>query len=390
MKTKIFILLVVGIFFVISCEEQYETPENVLKVTKKSAEAGKVITEVIHSTALLNNLLGLPASREIQIYLPKSYETCPDKRYPVIYFLHGMPAWGKKLMEPAPFEYFMQFANLQATVDFPEEGFTTWVNNLIDNGGMRETIIVMPDAGTPFGPCIYQNSEVLGNFEDYIVNDLISYIDSHFRTIAHFNWRAITGHCAGGYGALNIAMKHPHVIHFVGALSPAHFPEEAMLLIAGIMPQEDALWGEYGVPAGPIPYNPNDPVFKFVNGTAYALAQAWLPNPDNPPYFCDLPFKYVNGQPVIISERMSKIDMQSLFALARVNKTGLKQLKTVYFDCGKYDDLGMFEPNVMFHNHLSEMKIKHNFETYEGTHISHLYSRLGKVWAELSNDFPER
>jgi S-formylglutathione hydrolase FrmB len=391
MKTNFFYLLVTGIFLFISCHEQPEIPGEDFRISEKSAEAsaGTVVTESIHSNALQNNLLGMSVDREVKIYLPKSYYTCPEKRFPVIYFLHGMPAWSKMLMELTPFENFEQFANLQAPVDFPNEAFTEWVNNLIDDGGMREAIIVMPDAKTFFGPNVYQNSEVLGNSEDYIVEDVVSYIDSHFRTIAHFNWRAISGHCAGGYGALNIAMKHPHVFRYVGALSPAHFPEETMLLMASIMPQEDALWGEYGVPAGPVPYYPMNPVYKFASGTAYALAQAWLPNPDNPPYLCDLPFEYVEGHPVIIPDRMDKINMQSLFGLTRVNRIGLKQLKTLYFDCGEYDDLGMFQPNVMLHEQLVEMKIKHEFKTYPGTHISHLYERLGKVWTELSNDFPE-
>ncbi len=392
MKTKIIFLLVMGIFFFTTCQKELEIPENDLTLSEKSSEAGTgtIVSKMIHSDALLNNKLGLSAEREVQIYLPKSYYTCPEKSFPVIYFLHGVPAWSKMLMETVAFENFRQYANLQAPVDFPEDGFLNWVNNLMDNEGMREVIIVMPDARTPFGPCTYQNSEVLGNFENYIVNDVVSYVDNHFRTIAHFNWRAISGHCAGGYGALNIAMKHPHVFHFAGALSPAHFPEETMLYIANFIPQEDALWSEYGVPAGPIPYNPSDPVYKFANGTAYALAQSWLSNPDNPPYYCDLPFRYVDGQPEIIPELMAKVNTQSLFALTRVYKTGLKQLKTVYFDCGKYDDLGMFAPNVMLDEQLSKMGVKHNFETYEGTHISHLYSRLGKVWTELSNEFPEK
>jgi vacuolar-type H+-ATPase catalytic subunit A/Vma1 len=49
----------------------------------------------------------------------------------------------------------------------------------------------------------------------------------------------------------------------------------------------------------------------------------------------------------------------------------------------------MFEPNVILDNVLTEMNVKHQFETYVGTHISNLYERLGKVWVELSNGFPE-
>ncbi|MBN2863454.1 MAG: hypothetical protein JXN62_09855, partial [Bacteroidales bacterium] len=138
---------------------------------------------------------------------------------------------------------------------------------------------------------------------------------------------------------------------------------------------------------GPIPYDPFQP-FKFANNSAYSLAQVWLPNPNNPPFFCDLPFTYVDGLPVIDQELMAKVNAQSLFALAGANENGLKKLKTFYFDCGENDDLGMYQPNLMFHQHLESLKIKHDFESYPGTHISNLYDRLGKIWVELSNDFP--
>lgn len=390
MKTKILLLLAAGMVCCFACSKELDNPGNDLTVSLKSVVSGEgtLVSEVIHSTALEGNLAGLPADRNLKIYLPKSYETCPEKRFPVIYFLHGMPAWGGMLTDAEPFEIFFQMAQLQARVDFPEQGFEHWVNDLIDNEAMREVIIVMPDARTIFGPCIYQNSEILGNFEDYIVQDVVSYMDTHYRTIPHFNWRALTGHCAGGYGALQIAMKYPHVFRNVGALSPAHFPEPTWLAIAGFMTMEDALWEGYGAPAGPMPYDPFQP-FKFANNTAYALAQAWLPNLSNPPFFCDLPFTYVDGQPVIVPELMTKVNAQSLFALSAANVTGMRKLKTIYFDCGENDDLGMYEPNLMFHQHLMRLNIKHDFETYSGTHISHLYDRLGKLWIDLSHDFPE-
>jgi len=399
MKTKILFLFIAGILSFFSCQnEDIDSLENDLiptansvvdaKANLKINATGTIVTEVIHSPALEGNLLGDPADRTVNVYLPKSYSVHPDKRFPVIYFLHGTPAWGNMLMAPEPFEIFKQMANLVASVDFPEEGFTEWVNKLVDNEGMKEVIIVMPDAQTLFGPPLYLNSTVQGNQEDYIVNDLVSYIDSHFRTIPHFNWRALTGHCAGAYGALNIAMKHPKVFRYVGALSPSHFPEPTVITIANFMPVEDEIWAGMGAPSGPLPYDPYAP-FKFANNAAYVLAQAWLPNLDNPPYFCDLPFSFVDGQPVIHPELMAKWDAQNLIALAQKNRIGLKQLKTVYFDCGIYDDLGMYEPNVILDNVLTEMHVKHQFETYEGTHISNLYDRLGNVWINLSNGFPE-
>ncbi|WP_340111260.1 alpha/beta hydrolase [Maribellus mangrovi] len=387
MKTKILLAVLASVIFFAACEKDYLADDNDPVPNPKAAVIGEgtIVSEMMHVNALEGNLLGDPADRMIRIYLPKSYYACPEKHFPVIYFLHGTPAWGGMLMDPEPFEYFYQMAQLQARVDFPSDGFLDWVNDLIDNKGMKEVIIVMPDAKTKYGPSLYLNSPVQGNYEDYISDELVAYIDGNYRTIPHFNWRAISGHCAGAYGALNAAMKHPKTFRYVGVLSPSHFPAPLVSMIAGFMPVEDQMWGM----EGPVDYYPWAP-FKFANNSAYALAQAWLPNPDQP-FFCDLPFEYLDGQPVIIPELMEKWDAQNLMALVQQNRIGLKQLKTVYFDCGTNDDLGMYQSNVMLNEQLDAMHVRHQFENYSnpGTHISNLYERLGKVWIMLSNDFPE-
>jgi S-formylglutathione hydrolase len=392
MKTKILLAVLASVFFMAACEKDFLPGNDDPVPTPKAAIIGEgtIVSEMIHSPALENNLTGLSADRQVNIYLPKSYYACPEKRFPVIYFLNGVPAWSDMLMDPVPFGIFQQMAQLAAGVDYPGD-FLSWVNNLIENEGMSEAIIVMPDASTIFGPSMYVNSPVTGNFEDYIVNDIVDFIDCHYRTISHFNWRAITGQCAGGYGALCIAMKHPKVFRYVGALSPAHFPEATWNVVANYILAEDQIWlDNYGVPPGPVPYSPYAP-FKFANGTAYMLGQNWLPNPNNPPYFCDLPYEMVGGEAVFNPELMAKVDAQNLPALSNQYEKGLRQLKTVYFDCGENDELGMFWPNVALDKQLNEMHIKHQFETYAdpGTHIGNLYERLGKVWVMLSNDFPE-
>ncbi|MCE4563358.1 hypothetical protein INQ51_03455 [Maribellus sp. CM-23] len=387
MKTKILMAVLVVAVFLTACEKDYLAGTDDLAPTTKSAEIGEgtIVTETVHFASLEGNLTGDPADRMIRVYLPKSYFTCPERHFPVIYFLHGTPAWGGMLMEPEPYEYFYLSAQLPHRVDFPEEGFLPWLNNLIDNEGMKEVIIVMPDAKTKYGPSLYVNSAVQGNYEDYIVKELVEYVDENYRTIPHFNWRAITGHCAGAIGALNIAMKHPKVFRYVGALSPSHFPEPLILYMANFMPVEDQIWGV----EGPLPYDPFAP-FKFINNGAVMLSQAWLPNPENPPYYCDLPFEFIEGNPVVIPERMEKLNDQSLLAMIQKHRIGLKQLKVVYFDCGVNDDF-YIAINTMMHEQLDAMNVKHQFETFDnpGTHISNLYERLGKVWVMLSNEFPD-
>jgi len=388
MKTKIIFLLAAGIFLFISCQKDLVIQDEILPVKKPAVEVeGTLVAEVIHSPSLEGNLLGDPAERNVNVYLPKSYYTYPKKRFPVIYYLHGIPAWENSLIDSIPYNILEQVAGLEAPVDFPKEGFISWVNKLVDNEGMKEAIIVMPNAANKYAVSFYTNNEVQGNYEDYIVKDIVSYIDSKFRTIPHFNFRALTGHSAGGYGALKLGMKHPHVFGRVAGLSPGQFPNETIYGMAQYMLAENQMWESTG-PS--IPYYPEFP-FKFVNNTVYSLAAAFLPNPDSLTYYVDIPFTYDDSNnPVLNEDLMKKFNSNSLFALASEYKVGIRKLKTFYFDCGTKDDLFMWEPNLAFHQYLNQMHVKHEFDEYEGTHFSNMFDRLGRVWTELSNDFPEK
>jgi S-formylglutathione hydrolase FrmB len=386
MKTKILSTLLLGVIFLFSCErELLINQENELAPTLKSGmicSEGTLTPVQVYSPSLEGNLLDDPALRNVNIYLPKGYNESSQKRYPVIYFLHGMPAGENSLIDPTGFAVFKAVAGLEADVDFPAEGFTEWVNNLAEEKGMKEAIIVMPNASNRYGLSFYTNSVVQGNYEDFIVKDIVSYIDANFKTIKHFKARAIVGHCMGGYGALKLAIKHPHKFGYVAALSPAHFPEETVLYCAGLMLWEDGMWAPH--PPGPSLYNPTSP-FKFLNNTIYGCATAWLPNPENPPFFVDLPFSYNSeGEPILDGTLMAKWNSHSLFALVSSNKPNLKKLKGIYLDCGVYDELGMTIPNQMLHQILLDMNVKHDFELYEGTHISHLYNNLGNIFVDFS------
>ncbi len=53
------------------------------------AAEGKLVYDKVHSPAIEGNLLGDSADRSVIVYLPPSYETSPEQRYPVVYLLHG-------------------------------------------------------------------------------------------------------------------------------------------------------------------------------------------------------------------------------------------------------------------------------------------------------------
>ena len=124
------------------------------------------------------------------ITLPNAYFTQDDAQFPVLYLLHGAfgcySDWSKK-------------ANL---------------HSLADRYGV---IIVCPDGqdswyfDSPIDPTM--------QFETYVSKELVEYVDSHYRTIAHRYMRAITGLSMGGHGALFLAWRHPDVFWSCGSMS---------------------------------------------------------------------------------------------------------------------------------------------------------------------------
>src|SRR5256885_12883886 len=58
---------------------------------------GQLAYDTVHATSLERNLYGDSPDRSVMVYLPQSYASSPNKRYPVVYLLHGyggtQPAW---------------------------------------------------------------------------------------------------------------------------------------------------------------------------------------------------------------------------------------------------------------------------------------------------------
>lgn len=122
------------------------------------------------------------------MYLPTSYYKS-DKRYPVVYFLAGYQ------------EHVGMF-------DAPSDSL--WAQ--MQRDGMKEFIIVEADGINTLGGVggnFYTNSPVTGNAEDFLTKDLVSYIDSTYRTVAKASARGLSGFSMGGSGTINVGLKHP-------------------------------------------------------------------------------------------------------------------------------------------------------------------------------------
>jgi len=119
------------------------------------------------------------------VYLPPGFDAA--KRYPVAYLLHGMPG--------SPAEY----------PDGTQLG--TFADAAIAAGLVRPFIGVIPAAGTT----PRYDGEWAGRWENAVVDDVLPWVDKTLPTIAGPTGRVIAGLSAGGYGAVDIALRHPNL-----------------------------------------------------------------------------------------------------------------------------------------------------------------------------------
>jgi len=187
----------------------YDSLGMMQQITAHAIPEGLVVDQIT-SPSLEGNLLGDPATREVIVYLPPCYNQ--GGNFPVVYLLHGYTGNARTFASDANTGLYWPVES-----DFPEGGIYGLLNDLIIAGDLKEMIVVMPDASNMYGGSFYANSELTGNYEDYIVEDLVSYIDSNYRTIPSRDSRAIVGHSMGGYGAVKLAMKHPDVFGAVAS-----------------------------------------------------------------------------------------------------------------------------------------------------------------------------
>jgi len=120
------------------------------------------------------------------IYLPPHYQTNKNKRYPVIYSLHGMGGDEARNIEQAEI-----------------------LHKAIQDKTVPSAIYVMANGIKASG--YYDSYDRSLMIETMIIKELIPHIDATYRTIADKKGRAIQGFSMGGAGTTRLGLKHPHL-----------------------------------------------------------------------------------------------------------------------------------------------------------------------------------
>jgi len=187
---------------------------------------GALIAGFPHGTVRVERFFApsLGVEKRYLIYLPPSYATALQRRYPVAYYLHGVTG---------------------DESDWVSQGNIDVIADSIAAGGSAEVILVMPDGddgwytnwATPrnYAACAGDSSVaraaptycvVSPRYGDYIARDLVEHIDSTYRTLADRRHRGVAGLSMGGYGAVALALEHPDLFSAAashsGVLSPLY------------------------------------------------------------------------------------------------------------------------------------------------------------------------
>lgn len=140
--------------------------------------------------------------QEFLVYLPACYQQEPDRRFPVLYLLHGQTS---------------------TDTQWVDLGAPQAADILIRSGDTTPFIMVFPDDrywNLPPGP----------GFGDRLVHEIIPYVDQNFRTLTDRQDRALGGLSRGGAWAVHVLLTRYDLFGSIGLHSPVIFDDDAAML----------------------------------------------------------------------------------------------------------------------------------------------------------------
>jgi enterochelin esterase family protein len=338
-------------------------------MTEEPQKQGTVEIRRHESRILRSNPLGDPHVRDLCVYLPPEYETrenTGERRFPVVYLLTGFTGRGRMLLNDNAFT-----PNIAERMDA-----------LISSGKIAPMIVVMPDCFTHYGGSQYINSTATGNYEDYLIEEIVSFVDANFRTIADKNSRAVMGKSSGGYGALIMAMRRANVFGLACSTSgDAYFEHcylpdipKAFRAIKG-KPQElvEKFWIEEA--------KKGKDDFSGLN--IIGMSACYSPNPDSELGF-DLPFDLETGE--IRTDVWEKWRAHDPVRLTEKHLDNLKSLKLLYIDAGTRDEFALDLGARILAQRLKENGVPHVHEEFDDGHFNISY-RTNRSLELISENF---
>ena len=349
---------------------------------KRPATAGGRIVVVEHDSIILaDNPLGDTATRRLGVWLPQEYDAGAThgrgRRFPVLYDLVGFTGTGIAHLNWKPFS----------------ENVAERAARLVHERRMGPAIIVFPDCFTALGGNQYVNSPAIGNYADFLLQEVVPLVDTEFRTLASREHRGCFGKSSGGYGAMIHGMKYTS--HW-GAIANHSGDAYFDFVYRADWPNTLNELGKYRKPprrAGRYSHRLDStgeqhmaaglddgrvrrfleavwkkPKLSAAEGHAImnvCMAATYDPDPEAPLGF-RLPFHLESG--ALLPERWQRWLMHDPVLLVPQYKRNLRRLKGLYVDCGWRDQYQIHYGSRQLSRALEKAGITHHYEEFDDDH----------------------
>jgi len=342
-------------------------------------QAGTVVVLDHDSRVLRDNPLGDPAARKLAVWLPPQYDEGATrnrgKRFPVLVDMVGFTGSG---LSHVAWKNFSE--------NLPER-----MARLIFEKKMPPAIVVFPDCFTALGGNQYVNSSAVGRYADYLVREIVPFVDREFRTLASREHRGCFGKSSGGYGAIVHGMKYPE--HW-GAVADhsgdAYFDfvyhsdwPNTLNELAKYRPRPIPLPGKFdvlkaergadrGLDDGRVRAFLDNvwrkPKLSMAEGHTImnlCMAATYDPDPRAPNGF-RLPFNLETGE--MLPERWKRWQANDPINLVKDHRRALKSLRGIYIDCGSRDQYHIQYGSRILSKRLALAGIAHTYEEFDDNH----------------------
>lgn len=309
---------------------------------------GTLVVDSVFSRGLQANVVGDSPIRRVLVYLPPSYPREPARRYPVLYMLHGATSTPEEWLTGV-----YQGMNFQLTLD-----------SLIAVGAVPEFIVVMPDANNALEAGFYANSPATGNWQDFVVQDLLRHVDGRYRTDTTRAHRALYGHSMGGFGALAIGFEHPNVFGLVYAASPC------CIGFLGRLAQSAPGWPALSAVTS---WKSAPDRVRLILGMAAALDGS----KSDPRLFTELPFRTQNGTVVPNEAARSRwlARMPPDLASTMVRRRG--RAPAIHLEAGS-QETEILAGIRLLRDRLDSLRIPYSDTVFVGGHIDRVRDRFSQ------------
>ncbi len=317
------------------------------------------------SKAIKDFPMGDPHQRTFPVYLPPNYEAKRKQPYPVVFILSGFGSRSAKLVwedsayrEPLPVKF----------------------DQAIMQGDLPEVILVFPDSVSKLGCSQYVNSPAIGNYMDYLCDEIVTLIDENFNTHASRDFRGVAGHSSGGFGALIFGLMRPDRFRYLCSSAGDSF--YAASLLSGVNNAIIQIEKHGSVPAFldwffslPNPDNAGSDAFMAL--LVLAMAPCFAPNLNNKPLLGDVFFDLKTG--AIIEEVWQKYLAWDPVYMVDKHVDNLKQLKWIHLEAGAQDEYALQLGHRQIAAKLTQHKINYRLDEYPGKHGGHHWRYVERV-----------